>query len=78
MYQNKFVGELSDPDWLNKHPNWNKVVIVPIASNSVTVSTSSILFALSNEMGLSSVKLVGGPHNPIEVKVIYAKFKDRE
>lgn len=78
MYQNKFVGELNDPDWLNKHPNWNKVVIVPIASNSVSVTTaSSIVFSLSNEMGLSSTQLIGGPHHPVEVKVIYAKFKDR-
>ena len=78
MYQNKFVGELNDPDWLNKHPNWNKVVIVPIASTSVTVTTTaSIVFSLANEMGLSSTQLEGGPHNPIEVKVIYAKFKDR-
>lgn len=78
MYQNKFVGELNDPDWLNKHPNWNKVVIVPIASNSVSVTTSAaIVFSLANEMGLSSTQLIGGPHHPVEVKVIYAKFKDR-
>ena len=78
MYQNKFVGEMNDPDWLNKHPNWNKVVIVPIASSSVSVTTSAaIVYSLCNEMGLSSTQLVGGPHNPIEVKVIYAKFKDR-
>jgi hypothetical protein len=78
MYQNKFAGEMIDPDWLNKHPNWNKVVIVPIASNSVSVTTSAaIVYSLCNEMGLSSTQLMGGPHNPIEVKVIYAKFKDR-
>lgn len=78
MYQNKFAGEMIDPDWLKKHPNWNKVVIVPIASNSVSVTTSAaIVYSLCNEMGLSSTQLMGGPHNPIEVKVIYAKFKDR-
>ena len=78
MYRNKFTGEMTDPDWLKKHPNWNKVVIVPIASNSVTVTTSaSIVFSLCNEMGLSSTQLEGGPHTPIEVEVIYAKFKDR-
>ena len=78
MYRNKFSGELMDPEWLKKHPNWNKVVIVPIASTSLTVTTSSsIIYSLSNNMGLSSTKLVGGPNSPIEVKVIYAKFKDR-
>ena len=78
MYQNKFAGELADPEWLQKNPNWNKVVIVPIASTSVTVTTSaSIVYSLSNEMGLSSTQLEGGPNSPIEVKVIYAKFNDR-
>ena len=79
MYQQKFVGELIDPEWEKKHPNWNKVVIVPISSNTnISVTTSaSIISALSNEMGLSSTQLVGGPNNPIEVKVIYAKFNDR-
>ena len=79
MYQQKFVGELIDPEWEKKHPNWNKVVIVPISSNTnISVTTSaSIISALSNEMGLSSTQLVGGPNSPIEVRVIYAKFKDR-
>lgn len=78
MYQNKFAGELADPEWLQKNPNWNKVVIVPIASTSVTVTTSaSIVYSLSNEMGLSSTQLAGGPNSPVEVKVIYAKFNDR-
>lgn len=78
MYLNKFVGELADPEWLQKHPNWNKVVIVPIASTSVTVTTSaSIVYSLCNEMGLSSTQLEGGPNSPIEVKVIYAKFNEQ-
>ena len=79
MYQNKFVGELADPEWLQKNPNWNKVVFVPIAStSSVTVTTSaSIVYSLSNEMGLSSTQLEGGPNSPIEVTVIYAKFNEQ-
>ncbi len=78
MYQNKYIGELIDPEWCDKHPNWNKVVIVPIASTSSTSTTSSsVAYSLNNEMGLSSTQLVGGPNSPIEVKVIYAKFKDR-
>ena len=78
MYRNRIVGELNDPEWTTKHPNWNKVVLVPIASNSLTVTTSaSIILSLCNEMGLSSTQLEGGPNSPIEVKVIYAKFNDR-
>ena len=75
MYQNRLIGEMTNPEWVKKNPNWNKVVIVPIANTSVTVTTSAtIVYALSNEMGLSSTQLVGGPNSPIEMKVIYGKF----
>ena len=73
MSQNKAKGLAADPDWVSKHPNWNKVLLVPV---SITSSSSSGVAVISNQMGLVSTKLVGGPHNPIEIKVIYARFKD--
>ena len=73
MSQNKAKGLAADPDWVSKHPNWNKVLLVPV---SITSSSSSGVAVISNQLGLVSTKLVGGPHNPIEIKVIYARFKD--
>jgi hypothetical protein len=77
MSKNKAKGLASDPDWVSKHPNWNKVLLVPVSvTTSTTSSGTTVAAVISNQMGLVSTKLVGGPNNPIEMKVIYAKFKD--
>ena len=81
MAREKTEGLKSDPNWMANHPNWNKVVLVPISTtikystNSYGTTTSTVS-SVQHNMGLSSTKLVGGANNPIEVKVIYAKFKD--
>jgi hypothetical protein len=81
MAREKAEGLKSDPNWVANHPNWNKVVLVPISTtikystNSYGTTTSTIS-SVQHNMGLSSTKLVGGANSPIEVKVIYAKFKD--
>ena len=71
----------SDPNWVEKHPDWNKAVLVPIEEVTVTsssyyTSTSSTI-ALKNKMGLSSTRLIRGTAaSPIKMEVIYAKFKE--
>ena len=81
MYNNKVKGMKSDPDWVAKHPDWNKALLVPIDEVTVTTSsyysTSSSTIALKNKMGLSSTRLVKGTEAaPINMEVIYAKFKE--
>ena len=81
MAQQKANGLKSDPNWVANHPNWNKVVLVPIAtsvkySSDYYGNTTSTVSGVYNQMGISSTKLVGGDNTPIEVKVIYAKFND--
>lgn len=65
--------------WVVNHPDWNKVVIVPItSSSSVTSANSSTITKVSNNLTLSSVKLVGGPDNPyspLVISVVYSKFQ---
>ena len=73
LSKNKAAGLASDPDWVNKHPNWNKVLLVPV---SVTTSSSASVAVISNLMGLGSTKLVGGKDHPISMKVIFARFKN--
>ena len=80
MYVDKIMGILDDPDWVKKHPDWNKVVLVPITQpKTITVttksgSTTTSTTPISNQIGLSSTQLVGGLNSPIEIKVIFAKF----
>ena len=81
MARQKAEGLKTDPNWVAKHPDWNKVVLVPISttvkySSDYYGNTTSTVSAVGNQLGLSSTKLVGGPNSPIEVKVIYAKFND--
>ena len=63
----------SDPNWESNHPNWNKVLLVPITYNSSS-STSA-----EHNMSLTSTRLVGGadnPYDPIKIYVVYAKFNN--
>ena len=34
LSKNKAAGLASDPDWVNKHPNWNKVLLVPVSTTT--------------------------------------------
>ena len=82
MAKQKADGLKSDPQWVVKHPDWNKVLLIPISTYSTTSydsygSASSSISSIGNEMGLTSTKLVGGEGNLLEMKVIYAKFKSR-
>ena len=60
--------------------NWNKVVLVPVKTNSVGTSlySSGTVTGINNEMGITSTRLVGGyknPNNPT-ISVIYNKSKE--
>lgn len=66
-----------DPNWTNQHPNWNKVLLVPVSYTSST--SSSEITNVEHDMRLTSARLVGGPQNanqPIQINVVYGKFKD--
>lgn len=61
-------------NWLNEHPDWNRVVVIPV---SVTTNSSSQIVKIVHDMSLTSTKLVGGsenPYEPIKINVIYSKF----
>lgn len=65
--------------WIEKHPNWNKVVLIPVTAAYKTINQSQMLTSLTHNMSLSSVKLVGGSensHSPLTISIIYSKFKD--
>lgn len=74
MYRAKAKGLKEDADWIAKHPYWNKVVLVPVTTNYISYNNSSILTSVTNDMSLTSTKLVGGS-TPINIDVIYSKFK---
>ena len=85
MHQAKEKGVSTDPNWISKHPNWNKALLVPIEVVSISTTTSTIYgtqtsstpIATENQLGLTSTRLVRGTTDqPIKLEVIYAKFKN--
>ena len=59
--------------------NWNKVVLVPVKTNTVSTSSysSATVTGINNEMGITSTRLVGGIKNPDNptISVIYNQSK---
>ena len=67
---------LTEQEWEQKHPDWNKVVLIP-----VTISTTTDTYgnthqvSVTHDMGMNSIRLQGGRKNPIKMHVIYSRFK---
>ena len=60
--------------------NWNKVVLIPVKTSSVTTSSysSATVTGINNEMAITSTRLVGGSqntHSPVKISVIYNQSK---
>lgn len=76
----KKKGIASDPDWITKHPDWNKVVVIPISTTTVTINNTVSIVKVEHDMSLTSTKLVGGsdnPNEPVKINVIYSKFNHK-
>ena len=81
MANSKRNGLMADDQWVAKHPDWNKVLLVPVqiitSSNSTTSTTSASSF--EHCVGIVSTKLVGGtanPLDPIKLSIVYGKFNE--
>ena len=72
MYNQKMNGKASE--------NWNKVVIIPVSTSTLTSNNVTTITKVSHDMSLTSTKLVGGSENPhadVKLSVIYSKFSDQ-
>ncbi len=67
---------MSEAQWEAAHPNWNKVVIIPVSVKTTTDSYGNTSYAsVSHEMTMCSARLAGGPYNPIKMQVLFSRFK---
>jgi len=76
LYDNRQRGMVYDKSWEQKHPDWNKVVLVPISVTTST-STTTTVTDVDHNMAITSTRLVGGsenPYEPIQVSVVYGQF----
>lgn len=86
MHKAKVDGVKSDPNWVAKHPNWNKALLVPVEVNSIKSTSTSVYYgtqttetpiSTENKLGLTSTRLVKGTADqPIQIQVIYGKFQN--
>lgn len=53
------------------HPEWNEVVLMPV---TVTTNSSSQVVSITNDMSITSTRLVGGRNNPISMQVVYCRY----
>ena len=75
----KKKGMAENSLWIEEHPNWNKVILVPV---TVTKNTSTLqVVRIVHDMSLTSARLVrgqgNGDDNPVSISVIYSKFSDK-
>ena len=78
MYNDRRDGLKNDPNWVEKHPNWNKALLLPVSELSISTSSStSSTIGLIHEMGLTTTRMKRGTKaDPIKLKVIYANFNN--
>lgn len=64
--------------YTTQHPNWNKVVLVPVSVSTTQSSSNSVVYnKIINDMSLTSTRLIGGsanPHEQLKISVVYSKF----
>ncbi|MBR4388572.1 MAG: DUF4270 domain-containing protein [Prevotella sp.] len=72
-------GLKSDSEWESRHPNWNRVMLIPVSAEfknqtSYGGTTTTTLIHLTHDLSLGSTRLIGGD-SALELQVIYSKFK---
>ena len=58
MYNAKLEGEKKNANWVNEHPNWNKVMLVPVTLKTSTINNSTVVTKINHDMSLSSTRLI--------------------
>lgn len=73
----KRAGQKTDNNWVANHPNWNKVLLVPVQAIVNSSSTTGTISGYEHCVGIEGTKLVGGsenPNDPIQLSIVYANF----
>ncbi len=68
---------ITEEEWSQKNPDWNKVLLVPVTVTTSEVNTGyyseTVQVSVNHDMNMNSTRLVGG-NNKLEMQVIYSKF----
>ncbi len=67
---------LTEQEWEQKHPDWNKVVLIPVSISTATDTYGEThQVNVTHDMSMNSIRLQGGANTPIKMQVIYSRFK---
>ena len=58
LHNAKLEGEKKNANWVNEHPNWNKVMLVPVTLKTSTINNSTVVTKINHDMSLSSTRLI--------------------
>lgn len=77
----KTQGESTNPNWTREHPNWDKVLLVPIQLKTQTTGTgTTTVTGIEHYIGIASTQLVGGAQNssyePVKLNIVYGHFNE--
>ena len=81
-YKEYSEGIESDPEWEEKNPDWNKVVLIPVSTtlqsqkDPATDQDIVKIVKIAHDISISSVRLRGGTEYEIPIEVITSKFND--
>ena len=78
MHREMVKGVANDKAWMEKNPNWNKVVLIPVTTTNVVIDGEEKITRVMHDMKLKSTRLIGGPassHGDVRISVIYSKFR---
>lgn len=66
---------LSSEQWNGAHPDWNKVMLLPVAVTTSSSNTgTSTLTGITHDFSLHCARLVGGSQ-PLTMQVIYSSYQ---
>lgn len=67
---------ISESEWEARNPDWNKCVVIPVKRSTTQDAYGNVYeTSVTHDMDMNSVRLVGGPHAPLQMQVIYSRFK---
>lgn len=66
-----------EKQWMEKNPDWNKIVLVPVSvSYGASSESQSTITAVEHDLSPSYCKLKGGPDgDKLQIEVTYTRFK---
>ena len=69
-------SNMTEAEWISANPDWDKCVLIPVKLSTTQDSYGNVYeTSVTHDMDMNSVRLIGGPNVPLQMQVIYSRFK---